>query len=210
MEVVIISPSQKNEAEPEIVNNMFEAGLGTFHLRKPRYSTNQFTQYIKQIHSHFHKRIIIHSHHELIFKFDLKGIHFTETHLDRKFAMWWFMRKLRARGKKVIMTRSYKKISEVYNEEEQAYDYYLMGTIYNVLSNEFYSGYYEQGLLAALNTAKKKFIARGGINEKTLVKSHKMGFAGVALNSVIWKTEDPFAKYIEILNLCKQEGIQIE
>jgi len=210
MELIVISSSHSNEAEPEIVTKMFEAGLTSFHLRKPRHSTNQLKQYLDQIPAHFHNRIVIHSHHDLVLKYDLRGIHFTDIHLQPGFKRWWLMRRIRLSKKNLVRTRSYKKISEVYNKEEIPYDYYFLGTIFNTLSNEFYSGYYEQGLLAALKTAGKKFIARGGINEKTILKAHALGFEGVALNSVLWKADNPLGKFIEILEHCKKNGIDIK
>lgn len=210
MEIVLITSSKKDEHEPELVAKFFEAGLTTLHLRKPNWSTRQLTNYLEAIPKHFHNRIIIHSHHDLIFKYDLKGIHWTEVHLTRKFKKWWFLRKLKASGKKTLFTRSYHKLSEVYNPEELNFEYYLIGTIYNNITNEFYSGFYEQGINAAIKNAKKQFVARGGINEVTIEKSYKYGFKGVALNSQIWKAEDPFGRFIEILEDCKKRGVPVD
>ncbi len=210
MEILAISASKKNEKEPELMARLFEAGLSGFHLRKPNYTTKQMMHYLDCIPKQFHNRIIIHSHHELILKYDLRGIHFTDLHLERKFQRWWLLRKIRLSRKKVVMTRSYKKISEVNNEEEMKYDYFLLGTIFNVLSNEFYSGYYEQGILAALKIPHKKFVARGGINEKTIMKAHQLGFTSCALNSYLWKAEDPVQKYLEIVKFCNDSGLKVE
>jgi thiamine-phosphate pyrophosphorylase len=210
MEIVLITSSKKDEHEPELVTKFFEAGLTTLHLRKPNWSTRQLTNYLEAIPKHFHSRIIIHSHHDLIFKYDLKGIHWTEVHLTRKFKKWWFLRKLNASGKKVLFTRSYHKLSEVYNPEELDFKYYLIGTIYNNITNEFYSGFYEQGVNAAIKNAKKEFVARGGINEVTIEKSYKYGFKGVALNSQIWKAENPFERFIAILEDCKKRGVPVD
>lgn len=210
MEIVLITSSKKDEQEPELITRLFEAGLQTLHLRKPSFSTKQLTKYIEAIPKSFHNRIIIHQHHDLVFKFDLKGIHWTNVHLERKFKKWWFLRKLNARNKKVLFTRSYHKLSEVYDQEELNYDYYILGTLFNNLTNEFYSGFYEQGVNAALKTANKQFIARGGINEITIEKAYKYGFKGVALHSQIWKAENPFKRYIDIIESCKVKGIQID
>lgn len=210
MEIVLITSSKKDDHEPELVTKLFEAGLTTLHLRKPNWSTRQLTNYIEAIPAHFRNRVIIHSHHDLIFKYDLKGIHWTEVHLTRKFKKWWFLRKLKASSKKVMFTRSYHKLSEVYNPEELNFDYYLIGTIYNNITNEFYSGFYEQGINAAIKTAKKQFVARGGINEVTIEKSYKYGFKGVALNSQIWKAENPFDRFIAILEDCKKRGVPVD
>ena len=210
MEIVLITSAKKDDNETELVTKLFEAGLTTLHLRKPNWSTRQLTTYIESIPAHFHNRIIIHSHHDLIFKFGLKGIHWTEVHLTRKFKKWWFLRKLKASGKKILFTRSYRKLSDVYNPEELPFDYYLIGTIYNNITNEFYSGFYEQGVNAAINKANKKFIARGGINEVTIEKSYKYGFKGAALNSQIWKAPDPFKRFLDILEDCKKRGVVVD
>lgn len=210
MEITVITSSKKNDNEPEIITKIFEAGLSTLHLRKPRYSTKQLTNYIEQIPSHFHNRIIIHSHHDLIFKFDLKGVHFTNVHLERKFKKWWFLRKLRVRNKKIISSRSYHKLSEVYNTEEIKFNYYLLGTVFNSLTNTLYSGFYEHGITAAVKSAGKDFIARGGINPITIEKAWQLGFKGAAINSYLWKAEDPFGKFVEVLDFCKEKGIPVE
>lgn len=210
MEILLITSSKRDEHEPELIAKLFEAGLTTLHLRKPSFSTRQLTEYIEGIPSVFHNRIIIHSHHDLVFKFDLKGIHFTNVHLERKFRKWWFLRKLKARAKKIIFTRSYHKLSEVYEPEELDFSYYLLGTIFNNLTNEFYSGFYEQGINAAIKTAKKDFVARGGINEVTIEKAYRYGFKGVALNSQIWKADDPFKRFLEILESCKTKAVPLD
>jgi thiamine-phosphate pyrophosphorylase len=210
MKLLLISTSGKSDNEPEMVTKMFEAGLQTLHLRKPKLSTRHFINYLEKIPAHFHDRIIVHSHHNLIFKFNLKGVHFTSTHLAREFKKWWFFRRLRLSGKKIIKTRTYRRLSEVYNKEEMVYDYYLIETIFNTLNNELYSGYYEQGLKAGITTSGKMFMARGGINEVTLEKAFHLGFSGVALSNMIWKAENPFNKFVELLNYCQQKGIPVE
>lgn len=210
MEITVITSSKKNDEEPEIITKFFEAGLTTLHLRKPRYSTKQLIRYIDQIPAHFHDRIIIHQHHDLIFKYNLKGIHFTNVHLQRKFQKWWFLRKLRLSGKKIISSRSYHKLSEAYNTEEIKFNYYLLGTVFNNLTNTFYSGFYEHGIIAALKNSGKDFIARGGINESTIEKAWQLGFKGVALNSYLWKDDNPFGKFVEVLDFCKAKGIPVE
>jgi thiamine-phosphate pyrophosphorylase len=207
MDIYIVTSSHKSENEPQLVTKMFEAGLKTLHLRKPKFSTRQLSEYITQIPVEFHQRIIIHSHHHLVFKFDLKGVHYTSIHLNRKLKKWWFLRKIKFRNKKIIQTRAYRKLSEVYKKEDITFDYYLLGTIFNTLNNELYSGYYEQGLKAAIKTSGKTFIARGGINLGTIEKANAIGFKGVALSSYIWKDEKPFDKFIEVLETCRAKGI---
>src|SRR5207253_11326758 len=133
MEIYIVTSSHKNESEPALVAKMFEAGLKTLHLRKPKFSTRQMSEYIEAIPKEFHDRIIVHSHHNLVFKYDLKGVHFTSIHLNRKLKKWWFARKLKLKNRKIVQTRAYRKLSEVYKKEDISFDYYLLGTIFNTL-----------------------------------------------------------------------------
>jgi thiamine-phosphate pyrophosphorylase len=207
MDILVITSSHKSENEPVLVTKMFEAGLITLHLRKPKFSTKQLSEYIEQIPEEFHNRIIIHSHHNLVFKYDLKGVHFTSIHLNRKFKKWWFLRKLRISGKKILKTRAYRKLSEVYKKEEIAFDYYLLGTIFNTLNNELYSGYYDAGLKAAIKNSGKIFIARGGVNAVTIGKAKTIGFKGAALSSMVWKADQPFEKFIEAMNCAENDGV---
>lgn len=210
MEITVITSSKKNDNEAEIITKLFEAGLSTLHLRKPQYSTKQLTHLIEQIPAHFHNRIVVHSHHDLVFKFNLKGVHFTNVHLERKFKKWWFLRKLRVGGKKIFSSRSYHKLSEVYNTEEIKFNSYLLGTVFNSLTNTLYSGFYEHGITAAIKTSGKEFVARGGINPNTIEMAWHLGFKGVALHSYIWKSDDPFSKFVEVLDYCKTKGIPVD
>ena len=89
MKLIVITPSRKHENEITTVINMFEAGLQNLHLRKNRFTTAELDEYIKEIPSHFHDRIIIHSHHKLALKYNLKGFHFTSSHLEKKIKLWW-------------------------------------------------------------------------------------------------------------------------
>lgn len=205
MDLLVITSSHKSENEPALFTKMFEAGLLTLHLRKPKFSTRQLMEYIEQIPEEFHNRIIIHSHHNLVFKYDLKGVHFTSIHLNRKFKKWWFLRKLRLSNKKIVKTRAYRKLSEVYRKEEIAFDYYLLGTIFNTLNNELYSGYYDAGLKAAIKNSGKVFMARGGLNAVTIAKAKVIGFRGAALGSMIWKAEQPFESFLTAMACSVEE-----
>ena len=88
MKLIVISSSSSLENEAKVITNLFEAGLETFHLRKHKQSTKNTKELLKDIPAHFHNRIIIHSHHKLAYKFNLKGIHLTKTHIKQKFKTW--------------------------------------------------------------------------------------------------------------------------
>ena len=111
MKLVVITPSKRSDNEIASIIQMFEAGLDTLHVRKNRFSTKELDEYISEIPVHFHNRIIIHSHHKLALKYNLKGFHFTTTHLNRKFRLWWNTKMIYLRKPRLIKSISYKRIS---------------------------------------------------------------------------------------------------
>lgn len=72
MKIVVISQPKIIENEHLVVQQLFEAGLDTFHIRKPRLRTQQLHDFIEKIPPQFHNRLIIHTHHRLAAKFNLQ------------------------------------------------------------------------------------------------------------------------------------------
>lgn len=210
MKLIVITGSKSLPDEPSMVTKMFEDGLMTLHLRKPRLSTQEMREYIEQIPQYFHNRIIIHSHHILAAKFDLKGIHFTSTHLSKKWKYFFTRMRLRLKFGKLFKTRSYKRLSNIHNKEEHAFDYYLMGTMFNNLTGDLYGGFYEEALVSALKNTDKKIVARGGITDKVIDKCKQYGFYGIAFNSYIWEAENPCDQFIKVIRLFKEHQIEVE
>ncbi|MFN5181861.1 MAG: hypothetical protein ACK5D5_02420, partial [Bacteroidota bacterium] len=123
MKIILISPSKDLENEHHLVKFFFESGLENFHLRKPRHSTEQLEKYINKIPEQFHKRIILHSHHNLAGKYDLKGIHFTKNHLSKPKTTWLKIKLLSYKRNinTLIKTKTCSKISDVYLKTEYNY-----------------------------------------------------------------------------------------
>lgn len=210
MKLVVITQSQRSDTEISNIIQMFEAGLETLHVRKNRFSTKELDEYIKEIPAHFHNRIIIHSHHKLALKYDLKGFHFTSTHLKHKFKLWWNTRMIYLRKPHLIKSISYKRIAELYEEQKVKTDYCFLGTMFHNVSGELYSGFYPETIKAAIQKSGRKIIARGGVNEKSVELAHQLGFYGVALYGHLWKSGNPFEKYIEFIRYCKEKNIPLE
>ena len=124
MKLLVITPSKDVADEPTLVTKMFESGLRTLHLRKPKHSTNQMREYIKEIPAHFHNRIVVHSHHKLALKFNLKGIHYSRSHLS---STWkYLLLRIRLKFSQVTKSRSYSRLQQAYNKEEVDFDYFLI------------------------------------------------------------------------------------
>ena len=210
MKLIIITPARDVEDEQSLVTKMFESGLQTLHLRKPRYSTNRLKEYIKLIPEHFHDRIVVHTHHDLALKFKLKGIHLGKIHLSKRWHYFLVRFRLRLRFDHVSKSRSYSRLQQLFTKEERDYDYFLLGTMFNTMTGELYSGFYEAGLTNALKTSGKKIIARGGTTVSSIEKAKKYGFAGIAFNSYLWGAEQPYEKFLKILKEFERLEIELE
>jgi thiamine-phosphate pyrophosphorylase len=210
MKLIVITPARDVADEVSLVIKMFESGLQTLHLRKPKHSTNKMRDYIKEIPEIFHDRIVIHSHHDLAIKFKLKGIHLGRIHLSRRWQYFYIRLRLKFKFAHISKSRSYSRLQQLYNKEERKFDYYLLGTMYSNMTGELYSGFYEAGLVAALQSCGKRVVARGGTSISSINKSKKMGFWGVAFNSYLWNAEQPFENFLNVIEEFKRLNIEIE
>ncbi|MBX3164531.1 MAG: thiamine phosphate synthase [Bacteroidetes bacterium] len=210
MKLIVITPSKDAEDEHELITKMFESGLTTLHLRKPKYSTREMCDYIEQIPEAFRNRIVLHSHHKLVFKYGLKGIHLSRIHFSKKLRYWYVRVRLKVRFSETSKSRSYMRLKQVYEKEEQNFSYFFLGTMFNSLTGDFYGGFYEDGVIAANKNGGKKLIARGGNSPKTIETAAKCGFYGMAFGSYIWDAEKPFENFLQVLAEFKKHNITLE
>lgn len=199
---MLLTPPQTKEKEIDTIIQLFETGLQTLHLNKPEMSTRRMKEYIYNIPSSFHNRIIIHSHHNLAFEYNLKGIHFTRQHLKRTVKNWWLFQKEKIFGKKLLHTRSYRRLSDAFNTEKYAFDYYLLKDVFNPITNDFNTGYHPIRI-AEIQKTGKNFVIRGAINIHTAQKAQSYHFYGICLYSYIWKSEQPVQSFIELREALK-------
>ena len=124
MKLIVISSSSSVENEAQIITKLFEAGLETFHLRKHKLSTKHTKDLIKSIPAFYHNRIIIHSHHKLAYKFNLKGIHLTKTHIKQKIKTWFTIKVIKFKNPDIKISTSYNNIGQLLDTDQQFnYDY---------------------------------------------------------------------------------------
>ncbi|MEO6884054.1 MAG: thiamine phosphate synthase [Bacteroidia bacterium] len=209
MQLIVISSSTNFENEMEIVGKLFEAGLETFHLRKPKFSTRELKKYIQQISPNFHNRIVIHSHHSLAGKFKLKGIHLTKTHLNRNLKTSLVVKWLRFRNPKLTISTSYSKLISIF-EEDKRFSYVFLSPVFDSLIGKYQSGFTEHSMKKAIEKTSHKVIARGGVDIHCLPKAKELGFAGIAIYSGLWNKKNPLTEFESIIKKCYELGIPIE
>lgn len=211
MKIIVISNATNIENEIQIITKLFEAGLETFHLRKHRMSSKSIRSFIQQIPLQYHNRIVLHSHHKLARKYNLKGIHITKTHKKRRFKTWLTTRLVQLRHPHIIITTSYSNIGSMLDQQkEYNYDYAFLSPIFDSLTSKYQGGFTEHSIKSALSKAKEKIIARGGTSIDTIEKVKELGFDGMALYSSIWQKKDPVQEFNKVIEKCESLGIKIE
>lgn len=210
MKIVAISQPKMIENEHLIIQQLFEAGLDTFHIRKPRLRTQQLMEYIEKIPAQFHNRLIIHSHHRLARKYNLLGIHYTRLHLEPTFKNWWREKKLSLVKRKLVRTSSHNKLASLYDQSEIAFDYVFLSPIFDSITGKYQSGFYEDSIKAAVQKTGLKIVARGGIDISRIEKVNELGFYGMALYSCLWNSQTPVEEFLKIIRRCNELGIKVE
>lgn len=202
--IIVISSQKTVPNEHEVIRLLFENGLHTFHLRKPGYKKNQLRDYIKQIPSKYHNRIVIHNHHELALKFNLQGIHFNSQARQKKLKTSW--KKYRFRRKKPYLTfsTSFHKLVNI-DIHTSRYNYVFLSPIFDSISKKDYqSGFSQYSLENAIKHSKYEVYALGGIDKSKIKDIVELGFAGAALYGHIWTNDNPVNTFLEFKKEMEQ------
>ncbi len=180
--IVLIAPEKDIQNENLILNQLFEAGLDYFHLRKPDKNFEQHCNYLEQIDSKYHNRIVVHYFHELTRDFNLKGLHFQEQK-RRKTTRETLETLLNKEG--VSVSSSFHCPKELlkcpYN-----FDYHFLSPVFTSVSKKGYEG---KGF--DVNHIPKKIIGMGGATQDNINKFIHLGFQGVGVLGGIWNRENP-------------------
>lgn len=74
MELIVIARPSLFKEECHLVNQLFEAGLQVFHLRKENASEADYRRIIEGILPEYHPRIALHHFHTLASDYNMKRI----------------------------------------------------------------------------------------------------------------------------------------
>ncbi len=209
MQLIVISSPRTVVNEENLFKVLFENGLKTLHLRKPKYSTKRLSGLIEKIPEQYHNRIVIHTHHKLLLKYNLKGIHFTKKHKKRRFQTWFTLKLLKARKPHFFISTSYTKLGSVI-ESVKNYSYVFLSPIFDSSTSKYQAGFTEHSLKGVLEKSPHRVIARGGIEVGYIPKVLEIGFKGIAVRSDLWEADDPIGIFIQYVEKFKELGIEIE
>jgi thiamine-phosphate pyrophosphorylase len=209
MKFVVISSPDKFHTEIPTLTRLFEEGLHTFHIRKPRWPAERMNEYLQMIPKRYLNRIIIHSHHKLAIKYKLLGVHLTKKHRNRSLRNRFRLLRLKLKNPKLQVTRSCHQLCEL-SEDSYNYAYVFLTPIFDGISKRSPSaGFSERAIRAMLPECEHDVIALGGIQPSNISKVKDLGFAGAAMLGCIWTAEtDKVAVFQEAVDTAQGTNLR--
>jgi len=176
MELIVIAKPTIFKEECHLVNQLFEAGLQVFHLRKENTDEAGYRKIVEGILPEYHPRIALHHFHALANDYNMNRIHHTES----------FRKNLSTNimPKNQILSTSIHQLSAI--DAIATYHYSFYGPVFNSLSKPGYLGVIPPGFRLNKYNSNTKLIALGGIGLTQIDQVKEMNFDGVALLGSIW------------------------
>ncbi|MDO6472793.1 thiamine phosphate synthase [Maribacter sp. 1_MG-2023] len=189
--IVLIAPEKDIPNEIELLHQLFQEGLAYYHLRKPLKDYQEHCDYLNAIDTKYHNRIVVHFFHELINVYDLKGVHFQEQkridHIDNP---GQYFKSLDMYGKTISSSFHDPKVLE---DCEFEFDYHLLSPVFSSISKQGYEG---KGF--NVNQSEKLIVGMGGITDKTVQQTLKLGFKGIGVLGGVWNMENPVESFVAL------------
>lgn len=210
MRLIVISNSTKFESELKIIPRLFDSGMETFHLRKPKFSARRMNKYLRKFPKEHLNKVVIHTHHRLAIKFKLKGIHITEKQKRKKLITWLKLKILKSL-RPLTVTSSFHSISDLMRDKK-SYDYVFLSPLFDSISKKGYRSSFNETILKnSLAKCHHTVIAMGGIKQQNIHIAKEYGFSGVAVLGSIWeeKDKDPIDSFKEVKEACSGKNLKI-
>jgi thiamine-phosphate pyrophosphorylase len=210
MKLILMTGSRTKDKELEMIEKMFDFGLPNLHIKKPKLNKDQMREYLEFIPEKYHDRIVLHSHHSLLWDFKLKGIHVSKRRRSKKFKFGLTKALLKFRRGNFIIGTSCKSLSSM-DENYPNFDYVMLSPVFtNPYGHR--PSFNKATLKRIIPSYPGKIIARGGarLEAGSIEVALELGFAGIAFYQQIWKSTNPDEEFKKIFERFKELGIEIE
>lgn len=198
MKLFIISSPHYFKGEAALVNQLFEAGMSVFHLRKEVADRDEYGALITGINACYHDRISLHQFHELALAFPaIKRLHYPEQ-----------LRKER-NGSPLFKSENQVLSTSVHNLDDlkvlEGFDYAFYGPVFDSFSKPGYKAITTAGFQLPREAGVPDVIALGGIDAGKIDELKQMGFDGASLLGAIWNnTEQALVNFNKIKEQCSR------
>ena len=209
MKVIVITPSKTIDNEQYIIGKMIEMGLPTVHVRKPNFSREEMMKYLDEFPLEHKKHLVLHSHHKLLWDYNLKGIHLAKSHRKKKFKSWLTETIVKIKRDHLTISTSSKSLSSMSLNYDH-FDYVMLAPVFT--SPHGHRPSFSPGIIQqVMRNYPEKVIARGGSSAAVIDRAKDLGFAGIAFHNCIWVNgTDPLKEYTVVKDRFNELGIPIE
>lgn len=199
MRLIIISPPADTINETQAVHRILKRTSATFHLRKPNRETGQMADYLQRVPADLHRRIVVHDHPQLIDRFDLKGVHFSERLRCQQPEA---IRRIRRRCPRCRISSAFHRIEDIPGHGGR-FDEILLSPIFDSISKPGYrAAFAHSDLRRLLSRSGHSVVALGGVDADRIAVAADIGFSGVAVLGAIWSDADPEAAAVRLSTAC--------
>ena len=210
MELMVMTTPDKFRSEIYIVIKLFENGLNTLHLKKPKFSKSHFKNYINQIPKEYHNRIIIHQFFSLVYKYELKGFNSSKKNKPSRIFIS-FTKKFK---KKIVSTISCHSISQLKSLKISNYDFILAGPLYKNAEElkTLNSKFNDDKIKEIIFSYPKKIAFYGGISAENLISLKNNHLYGLIIQGAIWysKNQQPLDVFLEYNKRLNNNSLHAE
>jgi thiamine-phosphate pyrophosphorylase len=209
MRFIVITPSKNVDDEYGLTNYMLKNGLPTLHVRKPSFSKDELVNYIEHFPEEQQNKMVLHSHHNILLDYDLKGLHLSRRHRKKHFNTWLTQTLIEMRmNRKIILSSSSKSLSSM-AENYKNYEYVMLTPVFTDPQGHRPS-FSPLLLQQVLRSFPGKIVARGGANADSIEKARDLGFSGIAFHNFFWSNENPMKEFDNVMNRFQKLGITPE
>lgn len=199
MRLIVISSPGSLENEARWVNQLFEAGMRCFHLRKPAANRAELHTFLNKLDPAYLKDVVLHQHHGLASDFNLNRLHYTES------ARLTINPDLLANQLDCGFNLSSSVHDFAVIPGLKAFEYVFYGPVFNSISKPGYHGNLPPDFRLPKINAAPAVIALGGIDASNIGTVHQMNFDGAAVLGAIWNGQDtPLKNFLHLHNSLNQ------
>ncbi len=175
--IIITLPTFFDGEAERIVRFLSDGRAGLVLIRKPSSSLADMERLLTVIPVEWHRRLVLHDHHQLAVSYGLYGVHLNSRN------------PLPPEGWTGSVSRSCHSLDELVQWKDHC-NYVSLSPIFNSVSKPGYNAAFSAGTLAAAAKAgiiDSKVYALGGVTFDRLASVEAMGFGGAMILGDAWK-----------------------
>ena len=168
--ILAVTPENIFEGETHIIESLLDIEFDYVHIRHPNADISSFRELLNSIDKSYHNRLKIHSHFELLYEYDLGGVHLNNRNPEYP--------------GNCAKSKSCHSIEELVDASQ--YEYVTLSPIFNSISKCGYKSRFDLTELRK-NLPAQNVIALGGVTPKHFNELKDIGFGGAMMSGYVFQ-----------------------